>query len=130
LTRPFYRLLAHAFFILMSVSASHAAETFTVTTLADSGSGSLRSAIARANAEAGSTIVFQSGLSGSIVLQSALPKVVVTTTISGPGQSEVAVDMNNKVIDGIIFTGGVITISGLTFEGATRDLSTMAAVFS
>ncbi|HEY1379339.1 MAG TPA: choice-of-anchor Q domain-containing protein, partial [Gemmataceae bacterium] len=61
-------------------------KTYTVTTLADSGPGSLRQAILDANALAGTadTIVFQAGLTGTVGLLTALPTVADSLTITGP----------------------------------------------
>src|SRR5947207_15969266 len=59
--------------------------TFTVTTLADSGPGSLREAVTSANAAAGADIVqFAHGLSGTINLASQLD-VTDDLTINGTG---------------------------------------------
>jgi hypothetical protein len=61
------------------------AQTFTVTTLADSGAGSLRAAISGADAHAGpgsaSDITFS--VSGIIALQRALPAITAEVTIDG-----------------------------------------------
>src|SRR5262249_18119772 len=60
--------------------------TYHSTTLADSGVGSLRDAIFRANTDtAGSTIVFDSSASGGTIdLQSMLPTLTQNLTIQGP----------------------------------------------
>ncbi len=63
------------------------AATFNVTTLADSGNGSLRAAVASANAATGSdTIRFQSGLTGAIYLASEI-LIADSVSIQGPGQT-------------------------------------------
>jgi hypothetical protein len=56
----------------------------TVTTLSDTGTGSLRAAIALANASPGSTINFGT-LSGTITIASSLPSITAATTITGAG---------------------------------------------
>ncbi len=67
------------------------AATFTVTNIGDSGIGSLRNAITYGDlyglltGGAASTIVFQSGMSGTIALQSSLPQITAPLTIAGPG---------------------------------------------
>ena len=62
------------------------ANTFIVTTLNDSGAGSLRQAITDANANPGAdTIMFANGLTGTIALTSALPNLTDDVTLSGPG---------------------------------------------
>ena len=84
-------------FTLGSASVSRAA-TFTVTSLADSGAGSLREAIDLANASPGAdTINFT--LSGTITLSSSLPFVSFAggpLAIDGTGQS-VVISGNNSV---------------------------------
>src|SRR5580704_15568904 len=66
-------------FLLLASQAM--ATTFTVSSLTDSGQGSLRAAIQAANASTGSTIAF--GVSGTISLSSALPDIVSQVTIDG-----------------------------------------------
>lgn len=68
------------------------AATFTVTTLADSGSGSLRVAIASANASAGTDVVrFQPGLAGTITLAGGEIRIADALSIEGPGIDALAV---------------------------------------
>lgn len=74
-----------------------AAATFNVTTVNDSGAGSLRAAIQSANATAGAdTITFQAGLSGTITLTSAL-EVAESLTITGPGSGALTISGNDQV---------------------------------
>ena len=81
-----------AFAALCAVPAAHAA-TFTVTSLADSGAGSLRAAITAANAAAGAdTIVFQPGLNGTITLSSGELLISDSLIIAGPGASRITID--------------------------------------
>jgi predicted outer membrane repeat protein len=72
------------------------ADTFTVTNLNDSGTGSLREAINDAEARAGADeIVFADGVSGTITLRSMLPSA------------------NDCVIDELVINGGGdVTVSG------------------
>src|SRR5262245_3832870 len=59
---------------------------FHVTTLTDGGTGSLRGAITQANAHAGAdTIVFESGLTGTIALTGGELDVTGDLKINGPG---------------------------------------------
>ena len=84
-------------FTLGSVSASQAA-TFTVTSLADSGAGSLREAIDQANANPGADSI-DFTVSGTITLSSTLPFVSFAggpLAIDGTGQS-VIISGNNSV---------------------------------
>src|SRR5262249_47056898 len=67
--------------------------TFTVTNLNDSGAGSLRSAIALANANPGSTINFAPGLTGSINLNSQL---VITTGVEIDGPGALSLTLNGQ----------------------------------
>ena len=63
--------------------------TFTVSTTADSGAGSLRQAITDANTAGGSnTINFT--ITGIIQLQSALPAITNNLDIEGPGASSLS----------------------------------------
>ncbi|HQR11561.1 MAG TPA: IPTL-CTERM sorting domain-containing protein [Casimicrobiaceae bacterium] len=93
------------------------AATFTVSTLADSGAGSLRAAVASANGAAGAdTINFTVG--GTITLTSGEIVISDSVTITGPGAGSLAVSGNNASrifnIDGT--TNPTITISGLTLR--------------
>jgi hypothetical protein len=77
---------------LLAASPLASAATFTVTSLADSGTGSLRNAIAQANATAVTdTIVFQPGLNGTIAMTSEL-LVTENLAINGPGADRVTLD--------------------------------------
>jgi len=86
---------------LLSGAVADAA-TFTVTTTSDSGIGSLRNAITYANlyglifGGAPSTIVFQSGMSGTITLASALPTITAPITVAGPGALGLTVSGANQ----------------------------------
>jgi hypothetical protein len=97
----------------------------TVTSLGDSfgscsGAGSslncptLRSAIAQASTAAGSTIQFQSGLTGTIFLTSALPTISQSVTITGPGANTLTISGNNSY-QILNISSGTVAISGLTF---------------
>src|SRR5438552_1049741 len=69
--------------------------TFTVTTLADSGPGSLRAAVTAANAAPGAdTVRFAPGLHGTIALASEIP-ITDALTIDGPGANQITVSGNN-----------------------------------
>ena len=98
-----------------SVNAS--GSTITVTNTSDSGTGSLRAAITTANANPGDTIVFASGLTGTITLLSTLPAITANLTITGPGANQLTISGNNSSTVGTIFTinsGVTASISGLT----------------
>jgi len=66
--------------------------TFHVTTLADTGPGSLRAAVAGANAHAGAdTVVFDKGLTGTIALTGGQLDVTDDLAINGPGAAKLTV---------------------------------------
>jgi predicted outer membrane repeat protein len=97
--------------------------TIKVSSTANSGPGTLRAAIERADLDgAHDTIKFARSVTGTISLASALPDLSTHITIAGPGASALTVARN--VAGGTpafrIFTvpaGGVVTIIGLTISG-------------
>lgn len=95
-----------------------AAASFTVTSAADSGAGTLRAAIASANGSAGPhTITFQAGLA-DIVLTSGSITITEELTLSGPGSSALSIVLDAG--PGPIFTvtsGENLTINDLDFIG-------------
>jgi hypothetical protein len=97
--------------------------TIPVTSLADSGPGTLRAAIAQADQDTTpDTITFAPGVTGTITLVSALPDLSHTLTIDGPGPSALTVARSTApgTPDFGIFTvptGADVTISGLTISG-------------
>lgn len=73
------------------------AATFTVTTLNDTGPGSLRDAIDQANRSAGTdTVNFAAGVSGSIVLASGVIEVFDSLTLNGPGATRLSLSGNQS----------------------------------
>lgn len=113
---------------LLVAAPSASAATFTVTTTADSGAGSLRQAIADANAAgAGNTVAFAIPGSGPHVIAptTALPFVAAdNTTIDGctqPGTDCSTLPLTLKVRlegQGLSLTGFGTTIRGLSFTGS------------
>lgn len=94
--------------------------TFTVASLADAGSGSLRQAIQDANNHAGAdTIDFQAGLTGTITLTTGQLSITDSVTINGPGTDKLAISGNNA--SRIFSFGGLgsqsYSVSGLTLPG-------------
>ena len=94
------------------------AATLTVTNLNNAGAGSLRQALidAEGTAEA-DTIVFQSGLSGTIELATDLNVRNYSVDIQGPGASQVTIDGPgmSSIFDLYGFAAGqAVSISGLT----------------
>lgn len=91
---------------------------FTVSTLSDSGAGSLRAAITSAESAGGTqTINFTSGLTGTIVLASALPNLTGNLTIDGPGASVITIQgaENNSVFT--VNSGQTVLLENLTVTG-------------
>lgn len=107
-----------AFLLLMMIVTSSSAATKTVTTLADSGPGSLRLAIS--NATSGDTITFSVG--GTIVLTSGELRINTNLTIIGPGATNLAISGNNSSGVFSIGRGGVTSsIFGITIRDGLRD---------
>jgi hypothetical protein len=95
------------------VAASGHANTITVTNTNDSGSGSLRQAIADANR--GDTIN-ATGVSGSIELSSGELLMNKNVTINGPGAEKLSLEntRSSRVLE--IAPGETVTISGLAIN--------------
>ncbi|MFN8539831.1 MAG: choice-of-anchor Q domain-containing protein [Thermomicrobiales bacterium] len=92
-----------------------------VTTLADTGAGSLRQCLLDADVRATITVA----PTGTITLASDLPPVTRAVTIAGPGANLLTIDRAN-LGDTAIFTvptGGNLTASGFTLTGASRGVS-------
>jgi hypothetical protein len=133
-----WRLFAFLF-VLLSLAAlgpqRAAAASLTVRNTADSGDGSLRSAIAQANADGGDdTITF--AVTGTITLTTVNGPLTITApmTIQGPGAASLAIDGGNT---GSVSspTGGVqvfsvsggtsaqpVALSGLTIQNGVGQL--------
>ena len=116
--------------LLFSLACADAqANTYTVTNLNDSGAGSLRQAITDANANAGAdTIAFDSGLTGTIALTSALPNLTDDVTLTGPGAELLTVARSSAsgtaafrifTIDAGTATPPTVSISGLTLSNGS-----------
>jgi hypothetical protein len=111
--------------------------TFTVTNLADSGAGSLRSAIGAANGTApGPNIVsFAPGLTGTIVLTSGSIPISRALSIVGPGAANLTIDghANDRIFTiGVTFPACpalepgpdfLVSISGLRLTNGRRNVS-------
>lgn len=111
-------------------------QTFAVTNLDDSGTGSLRAAIADADAASGaSDITFSAGGSGTITLSSALPAITSDVTIDGttatghtPGGPPV-VEINFAASSGLDFASGSAgsQLLGVAIVGASGNGVTLNA---
>jgi hypothetical protein len=91
-----------------------ALSTLTVTSAADSGTGSLRAEVAAA--ASGDTIVFAPNLAGQTISLNSTIDINNNVTIQGLGASQLAISGNNahRVFD--IGSGFVVEIDGLTIE--------------
>ena len=98
-----------------AMSAAVSAATLSVSTLADSGAGSLREALGMASA--GDTVLFAPSLSGTLTLLSSLPTITAALTVSGPGADKVQVlNAAGRVFD--LQGAGAVTLSGLALSGS------------
>src|SRR5262249_55154153 len=92
--------------------------TFHVTTLADGGPGSLRAAVARANAHPGAdTIDFDSGLTGTIALTGSELDITGDLAITGPRAAKLTVTGRSLSRVFQVEAGETVSISGLTIAG-------------
>ena len=88
-----------------------------VTTVADSGAGSLRDVVA--NASVGATVTFT--VTGVITLTSGDIGISKNLTIQGPGAGTLAINANYASGIFNIQSGSVVTISGLTIENGSSS---------
>jgi len=89
-----------------------------VSTLADGGAGSLRDAVARANAHAGAdVIVFDDGLTGTIALTGGQLDLTDDVKINGPGADKLTVSGGNASRVFKVEAGETVEISGVTLAG-------------
>lgn len=107
-------------FLLSLATGLSAQATFTVSTTADSGAGSLRQAITDANAAAGADTI-QFTVTGTIALLTALPVISDSVTIDGPGRTVLTIERDSGAADFRILETGVIgttlSINELTIRG-------------
>ena len=103
-------------FAFESFEARRLMAAVVVTTLNDSGAGSLRAALA--SAHAGDTVDLTT-VSGTITLASPL-SITKNVTIAGPGPAELTISGNNNAVNGfVISTGGLtVSINDLTIDHA------------
>jgi len=127
-------LVLAALSVLMTFTPALWAATFTVTTNADSGAGSLRKAIMDANATAGADEIIFDGVAGTIGLTSALPPLAQSLTITGPGADSLTIDGGqHESIFQLASPGGnqVFAIQGLTLtNGRGSDGGGAIAAFA
>ena len=121
---PSIRLLLVSFVLL--TAAALPAATFTVTTNADSGAGSLRQALADASAAAGAdTIAFDPALSGQTItltsgeLDTADTGGVIVDATALPGGLTITTTGGSRAV----YNTGTLTLAGLRFSGITTALN-------
>jgi hypothetical protein len=120
---------------LISTGTAEATQpTFAVTSLSDSGAGTLRAAVTSADAAHTTTgspalITFASNLSGSIKLQSDLPYFTDSIDIRGPGAGKVTINTGSigagagqPVISEYEAHGISLTISGLSMDDSVPNV--------
>jgi titin len=116
-----------------------AAATYTVTTVADSGAGSLRQAILNANGNTGlDTIAFNLSGTGpfTITPASALPEITDPVVIDGttqPGYTGTPlIEINGSSLtsgtDGLLISAGGSTVRGLAINRCPRDAIRMESL--
>ena len=114
-------LIVTSLLMLFWLATPAQASTFTVSNFDDSGAGSLRQAITDANSGSGSdTVVFQSGLSGTIMLNSQLPTISDTAGLTIDGESaDITVSGDDSVRVFEVGSGAGLSLKNLTVaEGA------------
>jgi hypothetical protein len=115
------RSLVAIFTVLLAAMASVQsvqAIAITVMNTNDSGTGSLRQALADAND--GDTIDFS--VTGTITLGGTNLAVDKNLTINGPGADQLAVDANHNSRVFLIGSGKTVTISGLTITNGSHSI--------
>ena len=109
-----------------------AAQTLIVSSLDDSGTGTLRDRIEAANANPGANVIeFEEGLNGTITLQSALPAIVENLEILGPGANLITIsgDQAHRVF--LITQDAQVTLSALKIsEGRAQATDPVNGGFS
>ena len=115
--RHFGRALT-CFGLLSSLVTLSTANTFVVTNTANGGVGSLRQAMLDANASAGPDTIDLTGVSGAILISSALPFLAGDLTVLGPGRDTLAIDGGGTTS---AFAGNVakLTLRGLEVRNVT-----------
>jgi hypothetical protein len=101
-----------ACFTTLALAGTAAGATWTVTSLDDSGPGSLRDAIA--SASPGDTVQFQ--VAGTITLTSGELYIGQNLTIAGPGAPQLAISGNHASRVFEIANGVTVNLSGMTIE--------------
>ena len=103
------------------------AATLTVTTISDSGDGSLRQTITDANP--GDAIIFDSSLNGQTITLASTPLTIAKDlTISGPGAATLTISGNGTIQPFLVNAGVNFTLQNLTIaNGAAANGGALAA---
>lgn len=94
-----------------SVQAAALPQPIIVTTTADHGAGSLRTAIALANQTPGDSVIDLSRVSGTITLQRPLPKIHSNLTLAGNGDDILS---GNDAVQVLSIERGTVTLENFT----------------
>ena len=120
---------------LMLTAAAHATN-YAVSNKNDSGSGSLRAAITSVNGDSSAdTITFNAAVTGTISLQTPLPAIANSVTITGPGAGKLTIS-GSGISSGAagpmitVNTGVTVTISGLNLTENANNPGNGGAISS
>lgn len=106
--------------VLLVAPAVARANSYPVTTTANTGPGSLRAAMFSANSHAGKDTIPISA-NGTVTLQSALPPILGNLDIIGPGSSQFTVNGADQYQPFFVNSGVTVAISGLTIAHGACD---------
>ena len=127
LSPVFLSIFIFAICLIGASAANVQAATFTVMNTNDSGDGSLRQAIADANAAGGAdTIDFDAGVfatSQTITLTTGELVINGEVTINGPGADRLTISGNNVSLVFLVSSGAMVTISDLTISHGSDSLA-------
>jgi hypothetical protein len=127
---PVRELLATCIGVAFAAGGAADAATLTVTSNADSGTGSLRDTVG--SAASGDTIDFQPGLTSPITLTSGQIAITKALTIQGPGAGALTISGNNASRIFYVHPASVqtVTISGVTLANGNVATGPGGAVYS
>jgi hypothetical protein len=113
-------VLALAVLTTVLLAGTAQADTFTVTSTNDSGAGSLREAINRADSRAGvDRIAFADGVDGTVTLSAALPRVTDPAGLEIDGGGDVTVSGDDADHVFLVGQGAAFALRNLTVSDAS-----------
>lgn len=120
--------MTRSFFLLLVLFTANlcSATTFTVTSIADSGAGSLRQAVL--DAVGGDDIQFDGSLLDQIITLNSPITIDFDLTITGPGADRLDISGGNTTRMFTINTGAEVTVSGLSFVDGNAGFGGAVAV--